>query len=846
MGSSPTDKARDKWPNPGGPDFLQLQDPNPKNPPIGWIDTNGIPQGTLAMAGVTTDATLTGTGTVSNPLKVVASGSGTAAVLYVSPTGSDSNSGQSWGTAKLTVYAALIALPGGSAGPPLQAGNGILYVAPGVSVGAADGGGLRFVGAGSTEFTSPPTGWMRAPSGLLVKGSAINTSGSFSSGPQSQESWGSGGTVPAVWINGSGSGITFDGFRWSTQGTSIRLGVDSTGNRNNGGAQNIHFRNVSGTDGGGSLGHGPQVDIGSNVFWVYFDDVSFTGSLEEWSVNLSRVGGVVTATVQSGVSGTSATHDLVTGNHISIYPNNSIGDNSFVGTFTLTSAVDNTHFTYAQSAPDSTITGALAIGDKGFGMTVDPGAGGAGSGLIEVNRWSGTGIKFYGGTGGGSILARDITVEAPFSVNPPGIWISGGLVGAFISHVELADVTGNTACVVVDKEVNPNNVFIEFLSGGGSGAIDGSAYFGGFMNKIPLASATGGMSSALSTPTRAGAFGIASGHVYAQHDGGRRLFSPSAVRFLNLAQTSSASWFFNDTGGPTHTLTTGISAPDGTLGASQVSIANPGQSSFSYHTTQTLPVTIAVGQWFIGGVWVQSQTANGYQQAAGSVKFQLTGANNYLSRGIGYNGSGLSSSSWEWVWFAYKVLGAGTPSATIAMFSPADSTHTIQAYAPVLIQVPAGILSDNEASDLAMHLAAYPNIATVGDVSMMSGQRLLVPRIKANLGTAYSGADSAISLSVGWGTTAAVSAAAGFDQALSFSVTPGGSSIAANPTITITFKDGTWTSAPQCQVQRNDLTSPIGTPAHTWVESATTLVITFNGLPVSGSVYKFKVLTMGN
>jgi hypothetical protein len=663
-------------------------------------------------------------------------------IQYVSSTGNNSNDGLSPGSAKLTVYAALIALSGGSAGPPLQAGSGTLFLTADVGVGASDGGGLRFVGNGSAEYASPPTGWMRAPSALYVHCYSNTSVGLFSSGPTCHESWGSGGTMPAVWINGSAGSITFDGFDWHYQGTAIRLGINSSGNHNADGAQSIHFKNFSASGGGSALGWGPQIDIGTNVFWCYFDDAAVIGSIEQWSVNLSRTSNVVTATVQSGVAGTGgATHDLSTGNNVSIYATSG-GDTSFVGTFVITGTADNQHFTYSQSAPDSSVTGALAMGDKVFGMTVnpDPVAGGQGSGLIEINRWTGTGIKFYGGVNGGSIRVVDLTVEAPFIVNPPGVWISGAAAGAFVSHVELADVTGNTASLVVDSAVNPRNVFAEFLAGAAPGNIDGKVYFGGFQYGGVLSSSTGGMSSALATPTRAGAFGIIDGHVYAQHDGGRRLFSPSAVRYANLAKFSPANWFFIDTGGPTHVLTTGISAPDGTTGASQVSIATGGQSAFAYHATQTLSVTIAVGQWFIGGAWVQSQTANGYQSNAAGLYFQLTGSGNYLSSGIGYQGSGLHSSSWEWVWFAYKVLGAGTPSTTAAMYSRADSLHTIQAYAPVLIQVPAGSLSDNEASDLAMHLSSYPEAAAPGEVAMLQGQ-LLRPgsTVFANLGTPGNG-----------------------------------------------------------------------------------------------------------
>jgi len=118
-------------------------------------------------------------------------------------------------------------------------------------------------------------------------------------------------------------------------------------------------------------------------------------------------------------------------------------------------------------------------------------------------------------------------------------------------------------------------------------------------------------------------------------------------------------------------------------------------------------------------------------------------------------------------------------------------------------------------------------------------------RYKANQGTAFSGADAAIVLSAGWGTGPAVSAATGFDQAFSFSVTAG-TTPGANPTITVTFKDGTWTAAPQCIISRNDITTPFNTPPHTWTTSATQLVVTVNGTPTAANVYKYVVMCMGN
>jgi len=122
---------------------------------------------------------------------------------------------------------------------------------------------------------------------------------------------------------------------------------------------------------------------------------------------------------------------------------------------------------------------------------------------------------------------------------------------------------------------------------------------------------------------------------------------------------------------------------------------------------------------------------------------------------------------------------------------------------------------------------------------------LFLKRLRVN-GTAYSGADAAIVPTSGWGTGPAVSAAAGFDQAFSWSVTCG-TTPAPNPVITVTFKDGTWTQTPQYMVSRNDIVAP--TPATffpTWVEAATTLTITMQGTCTAGNVYKFKAMAMGN
>jgi hypothetical protein len=136
------------------------------------------------------------------------------------------------------------------------------------------------------------------------------------------------------------------------------------------------------------------------------------------------------------------------------------------------------------------------------------------------------------------------------------------------------------------------------------------------------------------------------------------------------------------------------------------------------------------------------------------------------------------------------------------------------------------------------------NLTTPTVTTLTDNGTSQLKRVRFTQATAYSGADAAIVLSAAWGTTGAVSAAVGTDDALQFTVTPGGTGIAANPTITITFKDGTFTNPPVAIVTRNDTNSP--TPVLTWSATATTLTITFNGTPTTALAYVFAVLLFGH
>lgn len=114
-------------------------------------------------------------------------------------------------------------------------------------------------------------------------------------------------------------------------------------------------------------------------------------------------------------------------------------------------------------------------------------------------------------------------------------------------------------------------------------------------------------------------------------------------------------------------------------------------------------------------------------------------------------------------------------------------------------------------------------------------------RLRSIGGTALVAGDFA--LSSGWGTTASVGTITGTDQRCQFTVTSAGTGQAANPTITLTFKDGTWTTTPFALVLRNG--GAAYTFQLTWTVSATQLVITFNGQPIAAETFTFTVMVIG-
>lgn len=120
---------------------------------------------------------------------------------------------------------------------------------------------------------------------------------------------------------------------------------------------------------------------------------------------------------------------------------------------------------------------------------------------------------------------------------------------------------------------------------------------------------------------------------------------------------------------------------------------------------------------------------------------------------------------------------------------------------------------------------------------------LNVSRLRCSLGTTLVNGDWA--LSAGWGNTAtAVVAANAKGMRGQVTFTSNGTGQLANPTATLTFPEGTWTTAPEPMVVRNGGTG-IGITGFTFACTATTLVITAVGTPIAGETYIMRWMLMG-
>jgi hypothetical protein len=118
-------------------------------------------------------------------------------------------------------------------------------------------------------------------------------------------------------------------------------------------------------------------------------------------------------------------------------------------------------------------------------------------------------------------------------------------------------------------------------------------------------------------------------------------------------------------------------------------------------------------------------------------------------------------------------------------------------------------------------------------------------RLKATQGSALVNGD--FSISAGWGSTASITTLVGTDSMFAIIITTGGTGISANPTLTITYHDGTWTNSPLVLPTRGDsVTIAAGTGMWTvQANNPTATTYQFNATPNSGASYVLTTMAVG-
>src|ERR1019366_5200010 len=378
---------------------------------------------------------------------------------------------------------------------------------------------------------------------------------------------------------------------------------------------------------------------------------------------------------------------------------------------TAFSGTPQTHVQWTQALGNSTSAYGELFNYHSYAIAMNPGTGSGGEALFLSDSVlnSGGGVWFTAGVGGAAELhMTDVVVEG-YLVSPPAVLVTSqnGATKIDVNHMTFADYRNAGISVELDNGCYPDQVKLHEIDA----PVNGCATIDGVWQES-LASVT-------ATPLVQGQKGTIGGMVYGQTDAAAWQFSPSTVRYANIAtQYAPSAWTYAVGAG---TITTGISAPDGTTGAGSAT-STSGQSFVLFYGLGN--ASISVGDIYIYGAWVQNVSANADYA-------------NPLTFTLGYQGYGSGDSctsnsrlviapiiqgqgEWSRVWGICKVAAAPV-NAGIALEGLVDATHTGAFYAPTIFKIASGTISDNEAWAIASNLAFYPPSCTVGQLCTPTG-----------------------------------------------------------------------------------------------------------------------------
>jgi len=331
--------------------------------------------------------------------------------------------------------------------------------------------------------------------------------------------------------------------------------------------------------------------------------------------------------------------------------------------------------------------------------------------LIFLNQsyLYGGGFKFYSGGNYNGLHVENSFQESGYS---PPVWLAScvGDFNASINHVVVADQATGFSGVRADcASYFAGNIVVQDI--GPTTSVDGPAtILGGYPGSQPLLS---------------GQVGFINGYSFGQTNFSRRQFGPVIARFPNIVQ-NAVSWTPENT-----SVTSGIAAPDGTTGAYQITSSSSGfEWLYLNHAFRLSP-----GQILISGAWVQSPHGGGYQGSyTMPCELTITGAKTTLAWMLSGGSPFTANGEWDWCWNAEKISSTSASSVVLNFTVSASSTHPTNVYAPVLISIPAGTLTDSEAAELIETLQSYRSDATAGQVSLLPGEQFKADSIQVGNG----------------------------------------------------------------------------------------------------------------
>jgi hypothetical protein len=347
------------------------------------------------------------------------------------------------------------------------------------------------------------------------------------------------------------------------------------------------------------------------------------------------------------------------------------------------------------------------------------GTGNAGNGLIFIDNLNTSlgGIKYIPGYNGGNMTVNGMTEEA--GGGSPAIYVTAtsSFSSFHFENITVADPSiPNPIAIQIDGD-GPAQAVTIIGNVGGAGAIIGPAtIMGQYPNDL--------INSAVS-PAQMGQVGIFNGHLVGETDAARRNFGPVAIRYPNLVTQVAANWTVTQFAG-TSTVTTGVAAPDGTQNAGRATSTASSPLEALYFCNRLSSYN--TGDYFIGGAWVRSlATAGGYAGApTTAIGFSMFDPGGGKSASLSGSVTGALSSGqneWTWQYFIYKIVAAAPVNPAQVVFAAQFSqTAPVEVYAPVMIQIPAGDVSDNEAYQIASNLSTYADGLPAGTVATLRGQ----------------------------------------------------------------------------------------------------------------------------